>query len=262
MTIHTTETNTMDMQDEEKFIYLEVYGEGSHVEVRLNDIPVTTLKTNTTETGYGNSYTQAQYFVMPGINTLSVYPLTNKGKTFIRLVNFTKADGSTARDKGETLIKIEIDNNDTPVHKEVTLASDRKNWSWMEVDQINNKKDKEEARSFATSFYKTMVSGDIQNMIIAMDPILNYKITAKPETKKETLITEITKGLSMAFNDECIFDDINTISIDLVPIANGKLFLVKRKDGTTLFRTSDKSEFIVGFKDIIGRKNGVWQFYH
>jgi len=65
----------------------------------------------------------------------------------------------------------------------------------------------------------------------------------------------------MVLTEKDIYDDIDSIAIKLIPIANGTLFEVIREDGTFLFRTSDKNEFSVGFKSIIGRKNGVWQFY-
>ncbi|WP_298548316.1 hypothetical protein [uncultured Aquimarina sp.] len=107
-----------------------------------------------------------------------------------------------------------------------------------------------------------MEQNNISEMIAAADPILSNELISKPDLKKEKLVKEWTKGLKMAFTDQDVYDDIDSISIKLTPIANGKLFEVKREDGSFLFRTSDKNEFPVGFKSIIGRKNGVWQFYN
>ena len=257
----TQNDKIMQQEEPEKFLCIEIYGKkGSNVKVRLNDIPVSELLIEN-EKGYGNSLTLVNYYAIPGINTLSVYPLSQKGTATIRLARYNKGE-ITGENNGETLLKIEIENDDTPIHKKIELSANRKRWSWIDTDIINGKKSKEEAITFSKSFYKIMEQNDISKMIAAADPILNYEILSKPKTSKEKLIKEWTKGLNMVFTEKEIYDDINSISIKLNPIANGKLFEVTREDGSFLFRTSDKNEFPVGFKSIIGRKNGVWKFYH
>ncbi|WP_298548319.1 hypothetical protein [uncultured Aquimarina sp.] len=121
-----------------QFFYLEVFGKGSDVEIRLNDIPVCKLKTDSTPTGYGNSSSNVQYYIIPGINTLSIYPLTKKGETTIRLVQFSKGDNTNNESNEETLV--EIENDDTPIHKKVEFSSNIKRWSWMDTDSITDKK--------------------------------------------------------------------------------------------------------------------------
>ncbi|MFD2564630.1 hypothetical protein [Aquimarina rubra] len=250
----------INQDKKEKLLYVELYGEkGSNVEVRFNDIPIS--KISITDKGYGNSFAAADHYAIPGINTLSIYPLSKKGITTIRLVKYSKGE-ITGEDSGETLLKIIIENDDTPIHKQITLSSNRIRWSWMDTDNIDNKKSKEEAIAFSKEFYKIMQQNNIEKMIKTADPIINYELVSKPGTQKEKIVKEWTKGLKMAFTDQDIYDDIDSIDIQLVPIANGKLFEVKRKDGSFLFRTSVENEFPVGFKSIIGRKNGIWQFYH
>ncbi|WP_405207811.1 hypothetical protein [Aquimarina sp. LLG6339-5] len=259
--IMTQKEKLMQQEEPEKFLCIEIYGKkGSNVKVRLNDIPVCELLIEN-EKGYGNSLAFVNYYAIPGINTLSVYPLSQKGAATIRLARYTKGE-ITGENNGETLIKIEIKNNNTPIHKKIELSANRKRWSWIDTDIINDKKSKKEAITFSKSFYKMMEQNDISRMITTADPILNYEILSKPETSKEKLIEEWTKGLNLAFTEKDIYDDIDSIRIKLTPIANGKLFEVTREDGSFLFRTSDKNEFPVGFKSIIGRKNEVWKFYH
>lgn len=255
------ETIMTNQETKEKFLYLEIYGEkGASAQVRLNDIPACELSASD-ENSSGNSFSQVKYYVKPGRNTISIYPLSKKGKLTIRLVNYTKG-GFTGRDKGEELINVIIENNFNPIHKQIELAMDRKKWSWMDTDIITDNKSKEEAIDFAKNFYKIMKQNNIKEMISVADPIITYDLISKPNITKEELIKRWEKGMKMAFNDKNIFDDINTISIQLNTIANGRLFEVKRKDGSDFFRTSDKSNFVVGFNNIIGRKNGVWKFYH
>jgi hypothetical protein len=177
------------------------------------------------------------------------------------LVNYKKGD-ITGGDSGEVLVKIVIEDNYEPVRKQVELSSDRVKWEWMNTDVITDNKSKIEAIDFAKHFYKMMEESNITEMITAADPLLSYQLTSMPSLTKEKLVAQWKENMTMMFTSENIFDDINTISIQLIPIANGKLFEVKRKDGSMLFRTSDKSEYVVGFKKIIGRKNGVWKFYH
>ncbi len=254
-------TIIMNQETKEKFLYLEIYGEkGASAEVKLNDVTACELSA-IDENSSGNSLSQVRYYVKPGMNTISVHPLSKKGKATIRLVNYTKG-GFTGRDKGEELMNIVIENDYTPVYKQIELSSDRKKWSWMDTDIITDDKSKEEAIDFSKKIYKIMEQNNIKEMISAADPILTYDLISKPNTTKEGLIKQWERGMKMAFNDENIFDDINTISIQLIPVANGRLFKVKRKDGSDFFRTSNKSDFVVAFNNIIGRKNGVWKFYH
>ncbi|MGY3794858.1 hypothetical protein [Aquimarina sp. 433] len=252
---------SMNQGEIEKFLSIEIYGEkGSNIKVRLNDIPVCELLIENKE-GYGNAFTLANYYAIPNINTVSVYPLSKKGSATIRLATYKKGE-ITGENNGKTLLKINIKNDDTPVHKQVTLPSNLKKWSWMDTDIITDKSSKEEAIAFAKSFYKTMEEGNINAMVTAADPIIGYEVLSKPEISKEDLINEWIKGLKMVFTDQNIYDNIDSISIRLTPVANGKLLEVTRDDGSWLFRTSEKNEFPVGFKSIIGRKNGVWKFYH
>ncbi len=251
----------MNPETKEKFLYLEIYGEkGASAEVKLNDVTACELSAND-ENSSGNSLSQVRYYVKPGMNTISVHPLSKKGKATIRLVNYTKG-GFTGRNKGEELMNIVIENDYTTVYKEIELSSDRKKWSWMNTDIITDDKSKDEAIDFSKKFYKIMEQNNITEMISAADPILGYDLISKPNTTKKRLVKQWERGMKMAFNDENVFDDINTISIQLIPVANGRLFKVKRKDGSDFFRTSDKSDFVVAFNNIIGRKNGVWKFYH
>ena len=250
-----------DQNSIEKFLYLEIKGEkGSSVEVRLNDIPACKLSIENKENS-GNSFAQVKYYVKPGINTITVYPLNNRGKATVRLVNYKKGD-ITGGDSGEVLVKIVIEDNYEPVHKQVELSSDRIKWEWMNTDVITDDKSKSEAIDFAKHFYKMMEESNVAEMIAVADPLLSYQLVSKPNLTKDKLVAQWKENMTTMFTSENIFDDINTISIQLIPIANGKLFEVKRKDGSMLFRTSDKSEYVVGFKKVIGRKNGVWQFYH
>ncbi len=251
----------MNEKNTEKFLYIEIYGEkGASTEVRLNDIPACNLSAEG-DNSSGNSFTQAKYYIKPGINTISVYPLSKKGKSTIRFVRYTKGE-FTGRDKGEELIKIIVENSDTPVHKKIELPSDNKKLAWMHTDIITDDESKKEALEFVKKTYQYLQKNNIKEMVSALDPILSYELIFKPNTTKDKLAEEWEKGLGMAFNGDNIFDDINTISIQLIPIADGKLFQVKRKDGSMFFRTSDKNEYTVGFRDIIGRKDGVWKFYH
>ncbi|WP_378183407.1 hypothetical protein [Aquimarina sp. SS2-1] len=248
-----------NQEKEEKLLYVEIYGEkGSNIEVRLNDIPIS--KISITDEGYGNSVAAADHYAITGINTLSVYPLSKKGITTIRLARYKRGD-ITGKDSGETLIEINIENDDTPVHQKIELPASRTRWSWMDTDPIDNEKAREEAIAFSKAFYKILQQNNIEKMIEAVDPLLNDELLSKPETTKEKIVEQWTEGLKMAVTEKDVYDDIDTIEIELIPIANGKLFEVKRKDGSFLFRTSDNNEYVLGFKDIIGRKNGVWQFY-
>ncbi|MHA7060022.1 hypothetical protein ACWGOQ_0022535 [Aquimarina sp. M1] len=250
----------MHQEETKKFLYVEVYvKEGIDLEVRLNDIPVCEVSINNKE-GYGNAFALATYHIIPGTNTLSVNPSSKTGKATIRLAQYTKGE-FTGEDNGETLIKIEIENDDTPIHKTIELSK-KKRWSWMDTDFINDQKSKEEAIAFSKSFYKIMEQSNIEEMIAAADPILNDELKIKSETTKEKLVEQWRQGLKMVLKDPYIFDDIDSIAIKLVPIANGKLFEVQREDGSSLFRSSDKNEHPIGFRSIIGRKNGIWNFYH
>ncbi|MBW1295032.1 hypothetical protein [Aquimarina litoralis] len=252
---------SINQEETKKFLCVEIYGEkGSNVKVRLNDIPVCELLIKN-EDGSGNAFTFANFYAIPDINTLSVYPLSKKGSATIRLARYKKGD-ITGENNGETLVKIEIENDDTPVHKKIKLSPNRQKWSWMETDLITNESSKKEAIAFAKSFYKTMQQSNVEEMAAAADPIIGYEALSKPETSKQELINQWTEGLKMVFTDQNTFDDINSISIKLTPIANGKLFRVTRADDSPLFCTSNENESNIGFKDIIGRKNGVWKFYH
>lgn len=256
----TPQKNIMITQEAiEKTPIIEISGEkGADIEVRLNDIPVSKLSLD--KEGSGNSFSQVKYYLKSGINTISVYSFSKKGKATIRLINYKKGD-LTGSDDGEKLVEIIVDNDDTPIHKNIELSSDIR-WSWVDTDNITDKKSKEEAITFAKKIYQFMIENNVEEMVAAADPILDYDIVSKPNASKEQLVEQWTKGLKMIFDGSNIFDDINSIEIELVPIANGQLFEVKRKDGSLFFRTSDKNESMVGFKNIIGRKNGLWNFYH
>jgi len=167
------ESMTKKSQIDEHFFHLEVFGEGSNVEVRLNDMPVCKLKTDRTPTAYGNFSSNVTYYAIPGINTLSVHPLTNKGKTSIKLMKFSKGDD---QNDGETLAEIEIENDDTPVHKKIIVSSNEKRWSWMDTEVITDEKSKDEAITFSKAFYKIMEQNNISAMIAAADPILNNEL--------------------------------------------------------------------------------------
>ncbi len=251
--------NTMYQKKSKKeFIYLEISGEkGAKIEVRLNDIPAGELITEG-ENGSGNSFSNIKYYTKPGSNTLSVYSLSEKGKATVRLVRYFEGQ-STGKGEGKTLIEIIVENTKLPTHKEIVLASSSERWSWMDVDLITDEKSEREAMDFVRRFYKTMEKSNVDEMIKALDPIINDELRSKPNTTKEKLVKNWTKFMKMAFNGDNTYDDINKISVQLTPVANGKLFEVKRKDGSLLFRTSDTS---VAFKNIIGRKDGVWKFYY
>jgi len=247
----------MNQETEEQYLYIEISGEkGAKVEVRLNDIPASELIIEG-ENGSGNSFTNVKYYTKPGINTLSVYSLSEKGKAIVRLVRYLKGQ-TTGRGEGETLAEIIVENTKSPIHKEIKLPSKNERWSWVDADAITDEKIELEAMGFVKRFYKIMGKSNVDKMIEALDPIINDELRSKPNMTKEKLVQDWTKFMKMAFNSENTYDDINKISIQLTPVANGKLFEVKRKDGSLVFRTSDNS---VGFKKIIGRKDGVWKFY-
>ncbi|WP_405572086.1 hypothetical protein [Winogradskyella sp. Asnod2-B02-A] len=248
-------------QSQEKVWYVEVEGnDESSVEVRLNDIPVCRLSLDP-EDGSGSSVTRVKYYTQPGTNTLSIYPLSKKGKSTIRLVVYTKNE-DTQESVKDVLAEVVIDNDDSVVHKQIELSSDIKEWPWLSTDTITDENSKKGAINFVNDFYEIMVQNNVKEMIVAADPILTYDLMSDPNMNKQELVQEWTENMEMMFNDENIYDNIETISIQLIPIANNKLFEVKRKDGSPVFRTSYGSEFTVGFKNIIGRKNGIWNFYH
>ncbi|AXT58390.1 hypothetical protein J8L88_19710 [Aquimarina sp. MMG015] len=243
-----------------KILYIEGTGEGTGAEIRLNDIPIGYLSPK------GDSemkHIQVELNIVTGKNKLSVYPSSNKGNIAVRLVRYTEGDWIDGVG-GETLLLIKTKNDDSPVHKEITLSGKKPHWSWLNADVISDPKSHKEAIAFAKSFYNNLK--DLENLdeiITALNPIYYDMSAIDPEITLSIRNKELRKSLlENSKKNIWQFDDIDTLSFMAIPVGNGRLYDLRRTDGSPLIRTSQNSKWDrITYRNIIGRKNGIWQFY-
>ncbi|SEM17485.1 hypothetical protein SAMN04487910_4322 [Aquimarina amphilecti] len=253
-------TATLDKKYQNKVFYVEGSGEGAAAEIRLNDIPIGYLSSG------GDSemkHIQVELNLITGKNKLSVYPTSNKGTTVVRLVRHTEGDWIDGVG-GETLLVIRTENDNSPVHKEVTLLKKKPHWSWLDTDIISDSESHKEAISFAKSFYNDLK--DLKNLdeiITALNPIYSDMSTIDPEITLAIRNKELRQDLLKNSKKEIWqFDNIDTLSFTAVLVGNGRLYDLRRADGSPLIRTCQNSKWDrITYRNIIGRKNGVWQFY-
>jgi len=253
-------TSIVDKKHQNNILYVEGSGEGTTAEIRLNDIPIGYLSSG------GDSkmkHIQVALNMVTGKNKLSVYPSSNKGNIAVRLVRYTEGDWVDGVG-GETLLVIKTENDDSPIHKEITLSKKKPHWSWLDADIISDSESHKEAIIFAKSFYNNLK--DLENLdkiITALNPIYSDMSAIDPEITLSIRNKELRQNLLDNSKKEIWqFDDINTISFTAILVGNGRLYDLRRADGSPLMRTSQNSKWDrITYRNIIGRKNGVWQFY-
>ncbi|WP_299442440.1 hypothetical protein [uncultured Aquimarina sp.] len=254
------ETPQMHSQAKEEFLYVEGYGDGNTAEIRLNDIPIGKL---TSGGKFEMIHKHASLHVLSGINTVSVYPDSKEGKIWVRFVKYAERDWADGKG-GETLLLIETNNNNEPVHKQIELKNNTPHWSWLDADIISDPESHKEAIAFAKSFYKSLEKVEnIDEIVTAFDPIYKDLSAIDPEIKVAIRTKELREGLLKSSKKEIWqFDDIDTLSFTATSVGNGRLCDLRRADGSPLIRTSQNSKWErITYRNIIGRKNGVWQFY-
>ncbi|WP_299220195.1 hypothetical protein [uncultured Aquimarina sp.] len=250
----------MNKKSQNKILYVEGSGEGTTAEIRLNDIPIGHLSSG------GDAemkHIQVELNIVTGKNTLSVYPSSNKGKTIVRLVRYTEGDWVDG-EGGETLLVIRTEHDDSPIHEDIELSKKRPDWCWLDADIVTDRKSHKEAIAFAKSFYNDLkVVKNVNKIVTAFDPIFEDMSAIDPEITLSIRTKELKEGLLKNSKKEIWqFDDIDTLSYTAIPVANGRLYDLRREDGSPLIRTSQNSKWDrITYRNIIGRKNGVWQFY-
>jgi len=237
-------------------VYIEGFAEETGAEVRLNDIPLGNLVA-----GADLFSIHAEVYLVPGENTITVTPSSAVGSAAVRLVSYELGEFVDGQGGSNLMVvRAEQGKANTEI---ANLPTDRPKWTWMEADVLNSDSDHKEALAFARGFYKTLISGDTDKIIPALQPVHTDYSRLTPDVSVAMRNEESKEGMKNRVGKEIWqFDDLGSIDIELIPAANGRLYLVQRADGSPLFRTSQaqKTERYT-FYSMIGRKDGKWAFY-
>ncbi len=243
-------------------IYIQVNADGAdagvNAEVRVNDIPVR-------EGIFTGSLSQisVRFCLLSGENTVSIMPYSTTGSVTVEMTRYPIfPNGRIDRGGEELLLSIKSEGGER-VTGTINLPSERPSWSWLKADFVDNDASREEAITFSKVYYTAYVEADADILVPAKMPIFEDFDRQSPafdiDSRSEGFGIKMKSFLG---RDDWVFDDLDGIEFDVVPVANGKLFSVRREDGSALFRTNQEDPFdrIEGYT-IIGRKDGKWAFY-
>ncbi|MCP4986004.1 MAG: hypothetical protein GY928_08025 [Colwellia sp.] len=237
-------------------IYIEGFAENTNAEIRLNDISVMTIISN-----QDIRSVHVEEFLLPGKNFITLIPASSQGNAATRLTSYN-LDEFVDGQGGEALMVVRADKG-ASVTEVVILPFDRPQWMWLNTDIIDNDASRKEAIAYSKSFYKSLVKGDISVIIPALQPQHIDYAKLSPDLSVIERNRDVEETIQRLTEDEIWqFDNIEGIEFDVIAIANGHLFLVQRKDGSPLFRTSQPSRIErYTFSSMIGKKDGKWAFY-
>ncbi len=237
-------------------IYAEGEATGVNAEIRLNDIPIAQLVENEDVKSF-----HVEINLVSGNNTLTIIPADKSGSVAARLVAYNLYDFVDGVG-GDTVLVVRTKNGETSSIT-VDLGSERPKWSWQSADIVTDKTSHQEALSFAKSFYRALQQGDTQKIAAALKPVHVDHALLTPSFSAEARDKESADYLPGIISDEIWqWDDIKDIVFRAIPVANGRLYDIRREDGSTLFRTRQKDRFErYTFYSMIGRKDGQWRFY-
>ncbi len=238
-------------------VYILVQPSGTDGEVRVNDIPV-----RVGITADSLSHVDIEPYLVSGENELSILPFKSSGSVSVEMTSHTvDGNGMIYFNNGDVLLSIRAE-GERGVGT-VNFPSARPIWAWTNADFIDDSKSRDEAIRFSRLYYEALVKGDVDIVLPAHEPIFSDQSILEPFFSFDERMEELEADLkSNAVSDFWLFDDFDDIGIELQPVASGRLFIVRRKDGSALFRTSQSNpDERIYYDSMIGRKNGKWAFY-
>lgn len=241
-----------------KFIlYVEAIADRGSAEIRINDIPIGVV---TAESGLYSR--MIEDYLLPKENILSIHSENKNSIAKARIAAYKEGefvDGKTGRTFIHTHLSPEKSNNSAGGE----LATDRKRWSWLDNPTLNTERDKQDALEAAKAIYQDLVKANVAALISTLDPWLTEVGSTYSQVTKKQRVDDLTKRVErLKSTDLWSFDSFDSIKIKLIPAANGRLYDLRRDDGTPLLRTNqstNKQWFAVG--NLIGNENGSWKIY-
>lgn len=249
---------------------IRVQGNNITAEVRINDIPLCKITPDDSSCVRGVSS-----YLIDKDNTIEIISSDKKGEIWARVYEINSSETtmvfSTDAYKDEDIegqiLKVD------QLNKKVTFTSSAKglDWEWKN-NIVLDSSDEKEAIAFVKSIYTSLQKGDYNNYVLASEPlhinqsqIINNSGMAGKDIDKNTISSELRNDISRILkkNDPIWkWDNFDDLELVIVKIAGGKLYDLRRKDGSSFIRTSQDDKFErFGMANKIGKKNGQWFFF-
>ena len=253
-----------------KKVGLRVQGDNITAEVRINDLPLCNITPKDSSCVRGiSSYLTGEK------NKIEIVSSTDKGKIWARLYEISSSETtmvfSTDAYKDEDIEGQILKVN--KLNKEVDFTSLVKglDWEWKN-NKVLNSNDEKEAIAFTKHIYTTLQKGEIDSILSTFEPlfinetqVINNSGMAGDDIEKNALKDELKTDVNLIVKDKdpvWQWDDFDSVELVLIKIADGRLYDLRRKDGSPFIRTSQKGEFgRFTMSNKIGKRKGQWFFF-
>lgn len=244
---------TVSSEERSNFIlYAEAIADRDDVEVRINDIPVGIAGSNKLFSRMIEDY------LLPKENTLSLHALDTDSRGKARIAAYKEGELLDGK-AGRTFIHTHLTSTKKMSLVEGELAPERTLWSWFHNKPLN-KSNEEDAIEAARSIYRNLVDANTEKLILSLTPYLSEVGSTYSKTTEKQRVDDFVNTINrIKSKDIWSFDKIDEIKITLVPVANGKMFELRRDDGSPLLRTNQETRkewFSIG--NMMGLQNGEW----